>query len=763
MYRVSNFGDKPHPFPEHDIDPSKKGKEWTRQFMEAIYSEYLNDGTSLGYSRIEEMKKYRLYGAGEQSNEPYKDFLVGRKDKEGKRKGYNHINWDIFSPWPKFINVVTGIFESVEHDVVVNAVDPKSGAEKEELIWQAWYKKVHGDFENEIKQQVGLPVEDGGFVPDSMDELEMYRDMGGFKLRAEILIEKLINATEAFSDMPQLKRKMIVDFINLNRAAARTIVDPISKRVMYEYCDPLYTGKQYSQKWDFSNSIYAYEFVNLTVLEVRDKFPDLTENQIRELALTFGSYMNNLNGNNFDRYETQIEGGGYGYDKFRIPVLIGYYKTRDVEYVKKKKNKFGEERFFAEPYGTQAKEGEEIIINNVHKIYQGTWILGTTYITDYGPMRDMIRPESYAVDFPIVCYQLPGKSLTATVIPTLDNIALNFYRFQDAIATSPKPGLAVEFSSLQNISLGKTELQPLEILKIRRQTGDLIYKATTHQSRSATNAGRPVYPIEGGLGSQLDEFIKIFEYNFEVIRNLTGINRLADGSAPKPSDQVGTSNLAVIGTENALKPIYSGYLYLKERLAQHAILRIEGLVKKNNKAYELYSAMVGKHNVEVLKVTKDDISRQYSLGLRARPTDQMKQAIRTAAFEAMKPGKNGNSALTMGDYMFIESELEKGNIRYAQAVVNHKVNKALEKEQALAQQNQERQNEAMMQLEEAKAKHAAELQRMEIEKINAEWDRKDRNEVLKTNAKLQEIVVQIELNREPVVPEQENQLAENAV
>lgn len=760
MYRVDNFSGGPNPFPEHDINPSEKGKQWTLKFLRAIYADYLNDNTSIGYSKTEEMKRLRMYGAGEQSNEPYKNYLLGKKDRSGNRKGYAHINWDIFSPWPKFINVVVGMFESVEHEITVDAIDSKSGAEKETLMWESWYYKNHGEFDSKVRSSVGLPVKEGAFVPENIDELEMYRDMGGFKTKAEVLIEKLVKVTEALSDLPQIKRKVIEDFVNLNKAAVRTTVDPVSKKVLYEYVDPIYAGAQYSRKDDFSNSQYAYEFKNMTVLEVRDKFPNLQEDEIRGIAQSFGPYLNNLNGQSFDRYDIQIDGGGYAYDNFKVPILCGYYKTRDCEFIKKKASKFGEERYYKEPYGPVAKEGEEIIVSKVHKIYQGTWILGTEYVTEYGPMRDMIRPESYVVDFPIKVYQLPGKSLTATVVPNLDNIALNFYRFQDAIATSPKPGLAVEFSSLQNISLGSNELKPLEILKIRRQTGDLIYKATTHNSRSATNTGRPVYPIEGGLGGQLEEFIRIFEYNFEVIRTLTGINRLADGSAPKPSDQVGTSNLAVIGTENALKPIYSGYLFLKEKLAQHAILRIEGLVKKNNISYEAYSAIVGKQSVEVLKISPDDICRQFAISLRARATDQMKQSIRSAAFEAMKPGKNGNSALNMSDYMFIESELEKGNIKYAQAVINNKIMKAQQREEEMARENQERQSQAMMQLEELKAAHKKDEHELKLEYLNAEWDRRDRNEVLKSDTSLQRTVLEKEMDRELVEDSREKELAD---
>jgi hypothetical protein len=746
MYKVSNFTDTPRLFPRHDIDPKEKNtKEWTLKFLQAIYAEYLLGRTSIGYDQMEQMKELRMYGAGKQSNERYKNQLLGSKKKDGTRKAWANINWDIFAPWPKFKNVVLGMMESLDHEIIPNAVDPVSRTEKEDIKWGIWFQRNHEEVIAQANQAMGINEEPPLFTPETLDELELFDEMGGFKIKAEVSLEKIIKATEHISDGHVLKRKIIEDLIDLNKAAARTVFDKRDGKVKYEYADPFNCGMQYSRKFDYNNSEYAYEFVNYEIGDIRKMFPDIKEHELQGLAKNYESYLNNTTSGSFDRYNVEIDGGRFGYDNFRVPVMHGWYRTQDTRYTKRKNNKYGEERYYREPYGTEAKkEGEEIIKTPVEMIYEGTWIVGTEYVCNYGPMKDIIRPQSNSTEFPIKMYQLPGKSLTETVIPLLDAVCLNHYRFQDAIATSPKPGLAIEFSSLENIALGKDTLPPLEVLKIRRQTGDLLYKATTHHSKPG-NSGKPVHEIQGGLGNQLREFIDIFEYNFEMIRNLTGINRLADGSAPQASDQVGTSNLAIVGTENALKPIYLGYLYIKEKLTENAVLRIQSKIKSTKKTYEAYLPIIGKANLEVIKIGEDDISRTYGFTLRAKATAQVVNAIRTAAFEAMKPGKNGNSALTMGDYMFIEQELDKGNIKYAQAVINHKIKKAIERDEELARQNQERQGQLQQELEMVKEQNAQKEHKRKLELLNTEWDRRDAHEVAKANGTIAQKIAENEM------------------
>jgi hypothetical protein len=203
-----------------------------------------------------------------------------------------------------------------------------------------------------------------------------------------------------------------------------------------------------------------------------------------------------------------------------------------------------------------------------------------------------------------------------------------------------------------------------------------------------------------------------------------------------------------MGTENALKPIYSGYLHLKEKMAQHAVARIQGLVKKNKAAYETYLPVIGSSNIEILKISEDDILRTYEFSLRPKPTAQLKESIRTAAYEAMKPGKNGNSSFSMADFAFLEQELEKGNLKYAQAYLNHKIQKAQERDERLARENQQAQAQSLQQLEMIKSENEQKQHERKIAEINVEWDRRDRHEQLKMEGGLAKSVIDNEYTME---------------
>jgi hypothetical protein len=111
---------------------------------------------------------------------------------------------------------------------------------------------------------------------------------------------------------------------------------------------------------------------------------------------------------------------------------------------------------------------------------------------------------------------------------------------QNALAMSANSGVAVEYTSLMNMKLGGEKMEPLEILSIRRDTGDLIYKMTTHMGKQNIPGGmRPIQELTGGIGPQLQEFITLFDLNLNFIRQLTGINEIADATTPDPNQSVG--------------------------------------------------------------------------------------------------------------------------------------------------------------------------------------------------------------------------------
>lgn len=161
--------------------------------------------------------------------------------------------------------------------------------------------------------------------------------------------------------------------------------------------------------------------------------------------------------------------------------------------------------------------------------------------------------------------------------------------------------------------------------------------------------------------------------NLEFIRDLTGINRITDASSPNPNQSVGGSEIAVVATNNALRPIYAGYISIKERTALNIALRLQIVVKHSKQAYKGYYPVLGQTNLKLLSLGADVVDADYAIKVEARPNDEMKQVVRQAALEAMKPDRDGYVGMEMPDYLMIERLMDLGNLKLAQALLSERI------------------------------------------------------------------------------------------
>jgi hypothetical protein len=140
-------------------------------------------------------------------------------------------------------------------------------------------------------------------------------------------------------------------------------------------------------------------------------------------------------------------------------------------------------------------------------------------------------------------------------------------------------------------------------------------------------------------------------------------------------------------TNNALRPIYSGYLYIKEHTAKNISLRLQLLIKNDKEAYKGYMPVIGSMGVQVISVGVETVDANYFIKYEAKPTDERKQAIKEAAIKAMNPDRDGIIGIELADFLMIERFLESGSLKYAEAFLNHKSKKNRERQQKLQEAN----------------------------------------------------------------------------
>ena len=651
-----------------------------------MLAHWLNDRTAIPYSYLDEFNELRDYGAGKQDVLRYQKILLDESEDDETLSGWVNIMWDQFSVMPKFKHLIRGMFETQEHDVVASSIDPISLREKSLMKLRKWFKARYKPIIDAVYNMNNYKPQPE-WLPNNVEELDLYEKGGGFKLAKEKNIEEGIEYTFYISDWKEIKRKIIDDFVDINCSAVKDYTDPYTRKVKVRYVDPANLIIQYSRHNDYRNAEWAGEIIKETISNIR-KVTNLTEEQLKNIA----HFYNGRNGNpELDSWldEDLRTETGWAYDGFTIDVLDAEKKSINSKYFTRRTNRYGDTLFYEQEeekvYDTPKKKTE---IKKYQVVYRAKWIIGTDHIYDFGLQYDVPRPGKKEVELSFKFYKLPGRSLVSLARPNLDQLSLTFYKLQNALAMASPPGIAVEYTSLMNMKLGGDKMEPLDILSIRRGQGDLIYKLTTAGGRPNIPGGmRPIQELEGGMGRQLQEYIQLFELNLEFIRDLTGINKIADASTPDPNQSVGGSELAVAATSNALRPIYSGYIRLKEKVARSASLRLQVLLRYSKKAYQGYIPVIGSAGVKVITVDADIVDMDCAIRIVARPTERRKQVLLEAAKAALMPDKDGYTGLEYKDFLIIERMVEEGNLKFAEMYMAARSEKNKEEQRRLQQEN----------------------------------------------------------------------------
>jgi len=711
MFQVEKYKDPDmaFSFPSDNIDPANKGKEWCRKWCEAIYADYVRDRSLIPYSRRNDYALLRLYGQGNQPTTKYMDLLCPKEPGEIERKGWMNISWDILSVAPKFRRLFVGMFEKMEHDIICTAVDPMAVEEKMEEKWGIWADKQLEEFFARFDKAMGdIPSGEVEDLPQSLQELEIFMDEG-FKLSVERVMEMGLNYAFYLSEWREIKKSIIEDFFDLGIGACQDYVDVETQKVKVKYLDPTQLIVRYSRSRTFDNIDHWGYVEEMTISEIREMAPEFTEEELRNIARTFCGYGANPESYQWEYYSGRgnIDNSGgemWRYDTFKVCVLFAEWISDDYHTFQVRKTGDGAERTFSENIGFKKGGSDKRRVEKMRKrmVYKARWIVGSQHMFDYGYQHDIPRPGKKEVSLSLNIYKVADKSILASIIPNLDNFQLTWLKLQNAIAMAAPQGLSIETSVLDNITIGGKKMNELEVLTIRRQTGDLLYRATTHHSETLSPmASRPVTPLEGGIGNQLQEFIGMLELNIKHIRDLTGMNEISDASTPNPYQPVQTSKLAVEATINSIQPVYSGYVYLKEKAAKNMCLRYQIVARYGN--VEGYYPALGKSNMEIIKITADVSMNEFGIKLQMRPTDDMKMLIRSAAEVSLQKGA-AQGGINYSDYLFIARILDGGNLKYAQMVLASREKRNEQKAQMLQQQNMELNAKTAQETEQVKSK-----------------------------------------------------------
>lgn len=752
-------------FPKHDVPPAEKlGKDWNIQYARAMYYLYINNRCGINYSDVSLFNLLRAYGNGVQPITKYMDILDPQEaitNGEGlpsslgpgtttqyARKGYMNIDWNILKIAPKFKTVVIGNFEDVEHDVFADGIDEKSSQLRENEKWALWAEMEYGKQLQELGQSAGVNVQPPAYIPETMQELEMFSQMGGFRLKSEIAIESALSYTLWLSRWKEIKPKLIADLFEIGIAGVRDDVDPNTQKVTARYCDPNMCIIPWSRTKDYRNMPFAGEFVYYTIAELRaltkpEGGAMFTDEELYGIAKNYVNYLNNPNTLAPYQYNSSMM---YEWNNFNVMVLDCEFKSDDYKYTETRVNAKGETIIQEGKFGVEKEtEKRKTTKTKTLMVYKCKWIVGTDYAWDYGHQFDIPRPTPSEANLSFHFSRVDGPSMITMMIEPLDQIQLTFLKIQNALATAAPNGLAIDIGSVSNVTMGNNKMSPLDLFKIRNQTGTLLYAATTHRSYSpVTTNYKPIQELQGGIGQQLNEYLSYMEMQLSLIQEITGINRIASAANPQGEDLVGVSQLALQATATALKPMYNKYLNIKERMCQNAALRIQLLVKVN-KYYEGYYVALGMPTTQILKIGGEINNAMYNIRIVVRPSAEEKRKIEEAAMISMQAGRNGQPGISMADYLTINRFIQQGMLKYAETYLAYKESVAKKEAQEIAAQNSQMQGQQMQQLEQMKQQNTQQVLQLEMEKESAKITQQSQANMAENDQKHKHRMEELEL------------------
>ena len=333
------------------------------------------------------------------------------------------------------------------------------------------------------------------------------------------------------------------------------------------------------------------------------------------------------------------------YDNHKIKVLVFETISTDTFYDTLVKSSYGQERVYAQKGKEWGKEKDsekrKTRKTQINNVYYGHLIIGTEHCFEYGIKSGQPR-ENGEVRLSLKMVKMPGQSMVQSCIPILNEIQLDMLKLQNAKANAAPPGLAINIDSISNLKIGGNKLSPMTILEIRRTKGDLLFKVTPMGlSGFGNNLGKPMEELRGGLGELGVELLNDIKFRIEMLRDITGINQVADASTPDPNASVRGSELALHATNNAIRPLYKAYMNLKELIALSGCIRSQILLKNFPEAYEAYYPVLGKHTLKTLQISEKIVRTNYAIKVEAAPTEKQKAELDNYITVAMQSGKNG--------------------------------------------------------------------------------------------------------------------------
>tara|TARA_R100000541_G_scaffold4585_1_gene11974 strand:+ start:196 stop:2607 length:2412 start_codon:yes stop_codon:yes gene_type:complete len=722
------------PFPDQVVsDEEKATRKYGLQVSRAIEQEWFNyggAGSNRYSSNWNNFHNLRLYARGEQSVQKYKDELAINGDLS-----YLNLDWKPVPILSKFSNIVANGITQRQYDITSYAQDPQSLKKRTDYAQNIFFdmatKKTRA-MSSEILpldlSRSGIPE---GQLPETLEERDLHMQLS-YKPAIELAEEEAISTVLATNEYELVRARVNQDLVNIGIGITKTSFNT-AEGIVVDYVDPAYCVWSYTEDPNFNDIYYVGEVKSITIPELKKEFPYISNKELEKIQ-------------KFPGNRGMIQ-GFENYDNNTVQVLYFEYKTYTDQVFKIKRTDSGLEKAIekTDMFNPPPNDNFERVARSIEVLYEGAKIIGTDIMLKWNMSENMTRPladttrveMSYSMAAPRM-YKGIIQSLISKCVGFADVIQLTHLKMQQVLSRMVPDGVFLDVDGLAEVDLGNgTNYNPQEALNMYFQTGSVVGRSLTQEGDM--NRGKvPIQELSSSSGiGKMQSLITAYNYNMQMIRDVTGLNEARDGAMPTSDALVGLQKMAANASNTATRHIQDASIQLTLSTCENISLKINDVLNFPLTKNSLMNS-ISTFNVETLKEIETLNLHDFGIFLEIEPDDEERAELQKHIQIALQ-----TKEIDIEDSIDIN---QIKNLKLANEMLKVKRKKRKEREQAIVQQNIQAQGQANAQASEKAAM-------AEVQKQQALTAEKVAIEQAKSNFEMQRMQAEAQIKKELMATE----------
>jgi hypothetical protein len=691
-------------YPQELIDPrDKETKDWHLQYGKAAWSDAFSGAFYWARDRYHNI---RLYARAEQPVARYQNMLG---IQENDTHTWLNLDWKPLPIIPKFRRIGISRLGSSDYKARARAVDPLSVEEDNKH-----FKELEAKIKlREQMQQInpGLvestPLKPGRGEPMDDEEMELYQ-LYTYRNKWSQEMELCLRHVSINSNSEEEMSRVRDDLFDFGVGAIRERFGAQGE-IVTEHVPVQDMVVSPCRKRDFSDLRHAGVIRRMTLGEVENEAGDqLSHQEKRQIA-----QMLRRGGNKMIPSPMPSVFDNAELNTMQVDVLDLEILSTDVAVFESRVDSRGNEYFGRAEHSKSKSKNPKYKTKKYRSLYGCKWIINTNFVYDYGRKPDQPRSSAnlaetrtsfhiYAPDF----YEGRPYGVTERMQTHADAIQIAWLKLQQHIAQAKPKGIAIDLQAFEDINYGAAgqKMDWRDLIKMHGQLGSIAYRSQTRHGQHRGGDGLPIHELENGLGRDTLMFVEIMNHHLSMLRQITGINEMVDGSSPNPRALSAAVQVGVQAANNALRHLKDAEINIFKRLSRSVSDRIKQALARGKK-FEGMIRSVGSDTMEFLSASKDLGQRQFIFEVVEIPTD----ADRAEMLEWAK-AYAGQGLVSIEDYTLIKTT---DNLLYLSHILAHRVEKRRKQQQEESERLQ--MLNGQVQTQAAQAAEAAKQQTIQLE------------------------------------------------